>query len=116
MTVANQLCKSGALDVCSPQFYGLTGLTTDQQKVSNAVSRIENNWIPSTGGDASKTGLGFGLAPRSTGETMTLSGMLTVWRALVQNYPSLRGVFSWDVSRDQGNNYQFAANMANVHA
>jgi chitinase len=116
MTVANQLCKSSALDVCSPQFYGLTGLTTDEQKISNAVSRMEDNWIPSMGGDASKTGLGFGLSPRSAAETMTLSDMLTVRRTLVQKYPSLRGVFSWEVSCDRNNNYQFAANMANVHA
>jgi Glycosyl hydrolases family 18/TAT (twin-arginine translocation) pathway signal sequence len=115
MSVAKQLNQARALDVCSPQFYDLSGLSTDQERVNNAVSRMKNNWIPAMGGDASKCGLGFGLRPCS-GETMTLSATVTVWKTLVQKYPALRGAFSWDVSCDKSTGYPFATTMTGAHA
>jgi hypothetical protein len=106
------MSAAGVLDMASPQFYDLSGLTTDASKAANVVSSITSDWLPQVGGDASKLGLGYGIASVADGETMTLPGFAGAWSALSKTYPALRGVFCWNAEGDAEQGWAFETTMA----
>lgn len=109
--VCAALHAAGVLDLCSPQYYDLTGLTSEASKISNMVSSIETSWLPQVSGDASKLGLGYGISS-AVSETMTLASLTTAWNTLVAKYPALRGAFAWESHADAAGSWAFETTMA----
>jgi len=106
------LHSAGVLDLVSPQYYDLSGLSGETAKISNLVSSIENSWLPQVGGDASKIGFGYGIASVAGGETMTQASAVTCWNTLVAKYPTLRGIFAWEANGDLAQNWAFETTFA----
>jgi hypothetical protein len=105
------LYAAGVLDLVAPQYYELTGLSAESDKISNAINSIEAAWIPLVGGDSSKVGLGYGLAS-VVSETMTLASFRTVWTTLAAKYSQLRGVFCWEAATDAAESWSFSTTFA----
>lgn len=110
-TITSELYKAGVLDFVAPQYYGLTGLNTDTDKINHIVNNISSIWMPIVGNDASKIGVGYGIAS-TVSETLSLSSFTTAWKTLVSKYPSLRGTYSWEAAADSQQNYLFASTLA----
>lgn len=108
------LYQAGVLDLVAPQFYELSGLTSESSKITNLVSQIENTWLPVVGNDASMLALGYGIASAVTEETMLPASFLSAWNTLVKQFPTLRGVFCWDANGDAEQNWSFATSLASV--
>jgi LysM repeat protein len=107
------LYTAGVLDLVSPQYYELSGLTTEASKVANVVNSITNSWLPQVNGDASKIGLGYGIAS-AVSETMTIPSFVTAWLTLSKTYPALRGVFSWEAHADSTELWLFETAMVPI--
>jgi hypothetical protein len=107
------LYTAGVLDLVAPQYYDLTGLSGEAGKIRNAISSVETVWIPLAGGEASKVGVGYGLASLVS-ETMTLSSFSTVWTTLAPKYPQLRGVFCWEAAADAAEGWSFSRTLGPV--
>ena len=104
------LYAAGVLDLVAPQYYDLTGLSAETDKISNEIDSIETTWIPLVGGEASKVGLGYGLAS-VVSETMTLDSFSTVWTTLAAKYPQLRGAFCWEAAADAAESWSFSTTL-----
>ncbi len=112
--VVQALYQAGVLDLVSPQYYDLTGLSTEQSKISNAVSSIEGVWAPLVNHDYSKLGFGFETTGESSSNTMTVASCVSAWNTVVAAHPSLRGAFCWESAQDASIGYAFAQVMAPV--
>jgi hypothetical protein len=104
------LHAAGVLDLVAPQYYDLTGLSAEPDRVSHAVSNMETAWLPLVGGDASKVGLGYGLA-NAVPDTMTLASFASVWAALAAAHPRLRGAYCWQAAADAADGWPFCGTL-----
>ncbi len=111
MATVKVLAQNGALDLVSPQYYDLTGLSTEADKINHMVSNIPL-WISAMGGDASKVGIGCALTGAS--EVMSVGSCVSAWKSLVSKYPKLRGAFVWEAYGDYTMGYSFLKTMGPV--
>ena len=70
--VCHAMNSAGVIDLISPQFYELEGISGETAKILNLVNYVNNTWLPVVDGDASKIALGYGIAS-AVSETPTLT-------------------------------------------
>lgn len=108
------LYAAGVLDLVAPQYYDLKGgLPAEADKVRHAINNVETAWLPLVGGEASKVGLGYGLANAVT-DTMTLASFGTVWAALAASHPQLRGAYCWQAAADAADGWTFSTTLGSL--
>jgi chitinase/peptidoglycan/LPS O-acetylase OafA/YrhL len=93
------------LDLASPQFYNY-GTVEPTWIVDRTLA-----WGRVVGED--KVAMGFMTVntPTDTGE-LTPSGVCQIWRQLVAQAPTARGVSTWSINLDKGSGYDFARECA----
>lgn len=112
VSTAKILVANNALDMVSPQYYDLSGLNTETDKINHMTSNIQSVWIPAMGGDARKVGIGC--AQTGASEVMAIGSCVTAWKTLVSKYPSLRGAFVWEAQGDYNSRWSFLNTMGPV--
>lgn len=115
--IDHALCKAmlaaenpRAFDFVTPQYYD-GGLATYDIMVNLSGASIPW-WVQNiAGGDASRIGVGFGLASSNTGHYMTAALMDTIWADLESMYPNLAGAFIWQMKTDVDLGNPYAINV-----
>lgn len=100
VTHCKAMVDAGVMDMVSPQYYDGPGLA-DESYIVNSV----NEWVARMG-DASRVGVGFGLA-----NAVNFSSRAAVegaWKTLAARHSRLRGAFNWDIPTDESIGWPFA--------
>lgn len=97
------MIDAGVLDMVSPQYYGGPGLA-DEKYIVESV----NEWVTLMG-DASRVGVGVGLA--NSDNYSTHAAVEGAWRTLGSRHPQLRGAFNWNIPTDEGMGWPFASHV-----
>jgi|GEM_PF-5378789 len=108
MAFVEALRDAGVLDLVTPQYYDLTGLSTEAARRDYAVETI-SRWVTAAGG-ADRVGFGF----RNVGaasHTMTVESAVEVWERATARHPDLRGAMVWSIDLDRSIDYRFARDV-----
>ncbi|QCU77654.1 hypothetical protein E7744_05135 [Citricoccus sp. SGAir0253] len=98
------MVEAGVLDMVSPQYYDGPGLATEAH-----IVRSVTEWVARMG-DASRVGVGFGLATRP--QYSSRATVRAAWEILAGRHPGLRGGFNWNLATDEGMGWPFAEQIA----
>jgi chitinase len=100
VTHCKAMIEAGVMDMVSPQYYDGPGLAEEGYIVKSV-----NEWVARMG-DASRVGVGFGLA--NAVNFSTRAAVEGAWKTLAARHPKLRGAFNWDMPTDEGLGWSFA--------
>lgn len=103
VTHCRAMIDAGVMDMVSPQYYDGPGLAAEGYIVNSV-----NGWVARMG-DASRVGVGFGLA--SVANYSTRAAVEGAWKTLAALHPDLRGAFNWNLRTDEGAGWPFANNV-----
>lgn len=85
-----------------PQFYDGPGLSDPDYIITTTRDWVQNV----AGGDASKIVVGFGM--ENTADYSSIEQILSAWRAIEQEFPTIRGAFLWQHRTDSDRGWAFA--------
>lgn len=89
-----------------PQFYDGAGLADPEYIVATTRDWVQNV----AGGDASKIVVGFGM--ENMENYSSIDQILTAWRAIEKEFPTIRGTFLWQHRTDSDRGWAFARQVA----
>lgn len=89
-----------------PQFYDGPGLADPEYIIDTTRDWVQNV----AGGDASKIVVGFGM--ENMADYSSMPQILTAWRAIEQEFPTIRGAFLWQHKTDADRRWAFARQLA----
>lgn len=104
LSLAGALADVNLLTYVAPQYYD-----NSFYKLNNSIRELNQRWANRVGASRTMVGLGAGNYNTSNATTMTESNR--EWDKCIVDYPSLRGVFSWNADFDENQGYAFAANF-----
>lgn len=89
-----------------PQFYDGPGLADPAY-----IIKTTRDWVQNVaGGDASKIVVGFGM--ESMPNYSSIQQILTAWKAIEEEFPTIRGAFLWQHNTDSDRGWAFANQLA----
>lgn len=89
-----------------PQFYDDPGLADPAY-----IIKTTRDWVQNVaGGDASKIVVGFGM--ENMANYSSIEQILTAWRAIEKEFPTIRGAFLWQHKTDSDRGWAFAKQLA----
>ena len=97
------MVQAGAMDYAAPQYYSGLNLA-NQSYIVNNIDR----WVSALG--VSHVVVGFGVNP-GVRNYMTIDQAVATWKELRNKYPDLRGVFDWQIHKDEALGWAFANNV-----
>jgi len=96
------MVKAGAMDYAAPQYYD--GLNV--KKPSYVINNIKQ-WVNRLGEEHVVLGLGV----QQEKNYMSIDEAMYTWLAVKALYPNIRGVYNWQIMKDEEYNWIFAKNL-----
>jgi hypothetical protein len=103
LTFCQAMVQANAMDYAAPQYYDGPNLANQSYVVKNI-----NQWVSSLG--VSNVVVGFGVNPNQT-NYMTIDQAVATWKEIRSKYPTLRGVFDWQIHNDEAQGWVFATEV-----
>ena len=94
------MVQADAMDYAAPQYYDGPNLAEQSYVVNNI-----RQWIAALG--ASHVVVGFGVIPNQP-NYMTADQAAATWNVIRSTYPTIRGVFNWQIHADEAQGWLFA--------